>query len=67
MNQDEKRKAYIKNLKPVKMIQIQKLMSKTVFKEAGLDKLTRSELANLNAFLNLQENRAMLAPGPKPN
>jgi hypothetical protein len=67
MNQDEKRKAYVKSLNPVKLIQIQKLMNKTIFREAGLDKLTRSELSTLNEFLNSRENRAMLAPGPKPN
>jgi hypothetical protein len=67
MNKDEKIKAYLSKIKPLRAVRIEKLMNKTMFKQAGLNKLSRQELANLNAFLNLPKNRQMLAPGPKPN
>jgi hypothetical protein len=51
-------------VKRAKIIQIQKIMPKTIQKQTGLYKLTPSELANLNAWLNLQQNGAILRVSP---
>jgi hypothetical protein len=47
-------------VKRAKIIRIQKIMPKTIQKQTGLYKLSRTELANLNAWLNLPKTRAVL-------
>jgi hypothetical protein len=51
-------------MKKVKIIRIQAIMPKTVQKQTGLDQLSDSQLANLNAWLNLPKTKAVLGPGP---
>jgi hypothetical protein len=51
-------------VKRAKIIQIQKIMPKRIQKQTGLYKLSLSELANLNAWLNLRKNRTMLPVSP---
>jgi hypothetical protein len=45
-----------------KIIRIQTIMPKTIQKQTGLDKLTASQLASLNAWLNLAKTRVVLGP-----
>jgi len=53
-------------VKPAKIIQIQKIMPKTIQKQTGLYKLSPTELANLNAWLNLRKNSVILSVPPPP-
>ena len=43
-----------------KIIRIEKIMPKRIQKQTGLYKLSPSELANLNAWLNLQKTTTVL-------
>jgi hypothetical protein len=45
-----------------KNIRIQDMMPKALQKQIGLDKLSASQLANLNAWLNLPRIQAKLGP-----
>src|SRR5205809_82917 len=54
-------------VKRAKIIRIQAIMPKTVQKQTGLDQLSNSQLANLNAFLNLPKTRVVLGPGDPPH
>jgi hypothetical protein len=53
-------------VKRAKIIQIQKIMPKKIQKQTGLYKLSPTELANLNAWLNLQKNSVILSVPPPP-
>ena len=44
---------------------IQTVMPPALQKKIGLDKFSNSQLANLNAWLNLPRTKAVLGPGPK--
>jgi hypothetical protein len=50
--------------KSAKIIRIQDIMPKALQKQIGLDKLSASQLANLNAWINLPRIKAKLGPGP---
>ena len=43
-------------------IQIETVMPKTVQKKTGVDQLKAPQLANLNAWLNLPNTKALLGP-----
>ena len=53
--------------KASKFIRIETVMPKALKKQIGLDNFSDSQLANLNAWLNLPRTKAVLGPGPKPN
>jgi hypothetical protein len=57
--------AVLMNKKAAKksIIQIQKIMPLKIQKQTGVDELSDSQLANLNAWLNLPKTRAVLGPG----
>ncbi|HEY2045196.1 MAG TPA: hypothetical protein VGG93_01310 [Candidatus Udaeobacter sp.] len=44
-------------------ILIEKIMPQALQKQIGLDELSDSQLANLNAWLNLPRTKAVLGPG----
>lgn len=58
--------AVLMGKKAPKIIRIEKIMPKRIQKQTGLYKLSRNELANLNAWLNLLRSRAVLPDPPPP-
>jgi Trm5-related predicted tRNA methylase len=47
-----------------KITRIEEIMPKALQKQIGLNQLSSSQLANLNAWLNLPRTKAVLGPGP---
>ena len=48
--------------KAKRFVQIEKIMPQALQKQIGLDGLSDSQLANLNAWLNLPKTKALLGP-----